>query len=122
MNIKLTGLPLLLASPLLLTSAAKHQTNRPNVLIILLDDAGYNDFGFMGSKDMKSTKIDELASQSTLLTNAHVTESVSGPSRAGLLTGRYQQRFGAECNFDDTSGLDLNEKTDRKSTRLNSSH
>lgn len=111
MNKKIIGLPLLLACPLLLTSAAKKQTNRPNVLIILLDDAGYNDFGFMGSKDMKSPKIDELASQSTLLTNAHVTASVSGPSRAGLLTGRYQQRYGAECNFDDNSGLALNEKT-----------
>jgi arylsulfatase A-like enzyme len=105
MNKKIISLPLLLASPVLLTSAAQKELNRPNVLIILLDDAGYNDFGFMGSKDLKSPNIDELASQSTLLTNAHVTASVSGPSRAGLLTGRYQQRFGAECNFDDTSGL-----------------
>lgn len=111
MNTRLNIATLLLASPLLLTSAAQKQLNRPNVLIILLDDAGYNDFGFMGSKDLKSPNIDALAAQSTLLTNAHVTASVSGPSRAGLLTGRYQQRFGAECNFDDTSGLALNEKT-----------
>ena len=111
MNKKSLSLPLLILSPIVLAFAAKTQTNSPNVLIILLDDAGYNDFGFMGSKDLKTPNIDSLASQSSLLTNAHVTASVSGPSRAGLLTGRYQQRFGAECNFDDTAGLALNEKT-----------
>ncbi len=112
MRLNKLSLPLLLATPLLISAAnSTENTTRPNILIILLDDAGYNDFGFMGSKDIKSPNIDELASQSTFFSNAHVTASVSGPSRAGLLTGRYQQRFGAECNFGDTLGLSLNEKT-----------
>lgn len=87
------------------------QEKRPNVLVILLDDAGYNDFGFMGSKDIQSPQIDNLCSKGVKLTNAYVSASVSGPSRAGILSGRYQQRFGYECNLGDTLGLALNEQT-----------
>lgn len=86
-------------------------TQKPNVLIILLDDAGYNDFGFMGSKNIKTPNIDKLASFAVKFSDAHVSASVSGPSRAGILSGRYQQRFGAECNFGDTLGLDLSQET-----------
>jgi arylsulfatase A-like enzyme len=71
---------------------------KPNILVILIDDAGYADFGFMGSKDLKTPNIDKLASKSMIFTDAHVSSSVCSPSRAGLLTGRYQQRFGYECN------------------------
>lgn len=78
-------------------SAAAQQDN-PNVLFIILDDAGYNDFGFMGSKDLLTPNIDALAKAGVVFTDAHVSASVSGPSRAGILTGRYQQRFGYECN------------------------
>lgn len=84
---------------------------RPNVMIILLDDAGYNDFGFMGSKDIQTPQIDKLCSQGVLLTNGYVSASVSGPSRAGILSGRYQQRFGYECNLGDTLGMALDEQT-----------
>lgn len=84
---------------------------KPNILIIILDDAGYNDFGFMGSKDIKSPNIDALANDGIIFTDAHVSASVSGPSRAGILTGRYQQRCGYECNLGDTLGLGLNEVT-----------
>ncbi|MDY3070289.1 MAG: sulfatase-like hydrolase/transferase [Parabacteroides sp.] len=84
---------------------------KPNILIILLDDAGYNDFGFMGSKDLKTPNIDALAIDGVRFTDAHVSASVSGPSRAGILTGRYQQRCGYECNLEDTLGLGLNEIT-----------
>lgn len=72
--------------------------NRPNILIILLDDAGYNDFGFMGSPDLETPRIDSLARTGIVCTDAHVSATVSGPSRAGILTGHYQQRFGYECN------------------------
>ncbi len=71
---------------------------KPNIIIILVDDAGYADFGFMGSKDLQTPNIDSLAAHSVKFTDAHVTASVCSPSRAGLLTGRYQQRFGYECN------------------------
>jgi arylsulfatase A-like enzyme len=71
---------------------------KPNIIVILIDDAGYADFGFMGSKDLSTPNIDGLASQGILFTDGHVSASVCSPSRAGLLTGKYQQRFGYECN------------------------
>ena len=110
MYVSLGGL--LAATTLASQGAEVHAAEgRPNVLIILLDDAGYNDFGFMGSKDIRSPHIDHLCAQGIQLTNAYVSASVSGPSRAGILSGRYQQRFGYECNLGDTLGLDLNVQT-----------
>ncbi|MDG2368326.1 MAG: sulfatase-like hydrolase/transferase, partial [Flavobacteriaceae bacterium] len=67
---------------------------------ILADDAGYSDFGFMGSDEIKTPNIDKLASDGVVFNNAYVSASVCSPSRAGLLTGMYQQRFGHECNLD----------------------
>lgn len=81
------------------TSFKKNVKNlKPNIIVILIDDAGYADFGFMGSKDLLTPNIDKLAAQSVRFSDAHVTASVCSPSRAGLLTGKYQQRFGYECN------------------------
>lgn len=74
------------------------EVKKPNVLIILADDAGYSDFGFMGTKDLKTPHIDQIAKNGVVFTDAHTTGSVCSPSRAGLLTGRYQQRFGHENN------------------------
>lgn len=71
---------------------------QPNVIVILLDDAGYVDFGFMGSEDLKTPRIDELASDGIVFTDAHVSATVCAPSRAGIITGRYQQEFGFEAN------------------------
>lgn len=81
-----------------LLSCGKKADERPNILVILVDDAGYADFGFMGCKDLETPNIDRLAAQGVIFSDAHVSSSVCGPSRAGLLTGRYQQRFGFECN------------------------
>lgn len=86
--------------------------NQPNILVILVDDAGYNDFGFMGSKDMMTPNIDQLASQGVVLADAHVAATVSSPSRACLITGRYGHRFGYECNPSDNDyGVSLDEQT-----------
>ena len=71
---------------------------KPNIIVILLDDAGYADFGFMGSEDLETPHIDELAKSGVMFTDAHVSATVCAPSRAGLLTGIYQQRFGFEAN------------------------
>lgn len=87
------------------------KAEKPNVLVIVLDDAGYNDFGFMGSKDLLTPNIDNLAKNGVVFRDAHVSATVSGPSRAGILTGRYQQRCGYECNLGDTLGLGLQEST-----------
>lgn len=71
---------------------------KPNVITIIIDDAGYADFGFMGSKDLETPNIDKLASSGVIFTDAHVTSTVCAPSRAGLITGKYQHRFGFEAN------------------------
>ncbi|PWJ37956.1 sulfatase-like hydrolase/transferase [Sediminitomix flava] len=95
---------------------------KPNIILIISDDAGYADFGFQGSKEFKTPNLDKLATQGIVFEQAYVTAAVCGPSRAGILTGRYQQRFGFEENNvpgimenynlpDDEMGLPLEEKT-----------
>ncbi|MBT3242158.1 MAG: sulfatase-like hydrolase/transferase [Bacteroidetes bacterium] len=71
----------------------------PNIIVILADDAGYADFGFMGSMDLETPNLDSLASDGIVFSDAHVSATVCAPSRAGLITGRYQQSFGFECNI-----------------------
>ena len=93
-----------------------------NIVLILADDAGYADYGFHGSQVMKTPYLDKLAEQGMIFRQAYVTAAVCGPSRAGLLTGKYQQRFGFEennvpgymnqsCLHDDDMGLPLDQKT-----------
>lgn len=91
--------------------APNHEDNeKPNIIVLLVDDAGYADFGFNGCLDLETPNIDKLANKGVVFTDAHVTATVCGPSRAGLLFGRYQQRFGFECNpLSDTCGVDLKE-------------
>jgi arylsulfatase A-like enzyme len=67
---------------------------RPNFVIIFSDDAGYADFGFTGSQSYPTPNLDKFAAENTIFERAYVTCPVSGPSRSGLLTGKYQQRFG----------------------------
>ncbi|MCG9792307.1 sulfatase-like hydrolase/transferase [Flavobacterium algicola] len=80
------------------TLAINKKATKPNIIIILIDDAGYADFGFMGCKDLETPNIDKLAKSGVVLTDAHVSATVCAPSRAGLITGKYQQRFGFEAN------------------------
>lgn len=87
------------------------QEQKPNIIVLLVDDAGYADFGFAGSQDLETPNIDALAADGVIFSDAHVSATVCGPSRAGLMTGRYQQRFGFECNPDENDGIDLQEKT-----------
>ena len=83
---------------IVLTGSASPTETLPNIVVFLVDDAGHADFGFMGSKDLETPNIDRLAAGGIVFTDAHVSASVCSPSRAGLLSGRYQQRFGFECN------------------------
>jgi arylsulfatase A-like enzyme len=71
---------------------------RANVLLIVADDLGYGDVGVHGGKDIPTPNIDALAAGGTRFTSGYVTCPVCSPTRAGLLTGRYQQRFGHEFN------------------------
>jgi arylsulfatase A-like enzyme len=92
-----------------LSSAA---SSRPNVLFIVGDDMGYADVGFHGSKDIPTPNLDALAASGVRFTNGYVSGPYCSPTRAGLLTGRYQTRFGHEFNAGaGDSGLPLTERT-----------
>ena len=92
------------------------QNAKPNVIIILTDDQGYNDVGFNGCIDIPTPNIDRIANNGVKFTNGYVSYAVCGPSRAGLITGRYQDRFGFGRNplfapKDSLQGLPRSEET-----------
>lgn len=97
-------------------SKRSKEFKKTNIIIIFSDDAGYADFGFQidAADDMKkiTPNINRIANEGAIFTNAYMTSSVCSPSRAGLLTGRYQQRYGHEQNIPVgyPSGLPLSEK------------
>lgn len=111
----ITTLVLLGCASLPLPLRAADQKARPNVLVIVADDLGYGDLGCYGGKEIPTTHIDALAQQGLKLTSGYVSGPYCSPTRAGLMTGRYQQRFGHEFNpgpiTDDKFGLSLKEKT-----------
>ena len=72
--------------------------DRPNIVLLFADDAGYGDFGFQGSHHFRTPHLDQLAKSGVRLNHFYVSGATCGPSRAGMLTGRYQQRFGFEEN------------------------
>ena len=73
-------------------------TNKPNIVVIVADDLGYADLSIQGSRDIQSPNIDSIGKNGVRFTNGYVSCPVCSPTRAGLLTGRYQQRFGHELN------------------------
>lgn len=96
MNKKTLGLTV--ASLLVMSAAVAKKPQKPNIIFILSDDAGYADFGFQGSKQFSTPNLDKLAKSGVVLKQLYTTDAVSGPSRAGLMSGQYQQRFGIEEN------------------------
>lgn len=88
----------LLGAAFLLTPGFARAEEQPNVIVILADDLGYADLGCQGSPDMRTPHIDSLAQNGIRFTAGYVTSPQCGPSRAALLTGRYQNRFGFESN------------------------
>ncbi|MFM8469061.1 MAG: sulfatase-like hydrolase/transferase [Limisphaerales bacterium] len=114
----LRGLTLaLLAACFGLNSPAAAATRPPNLVLILADDLGYAELGCQGAKDIRTPHLDSLARNGVRCTAGYVTASYCTPSRAGLLTGRNQTRFGHELNvvgrqnLEPTIGLPLAEKT-----------
>jgi arylsulfatase A-like enzyme len=89
------------------------QTQRPNILLIVSDDLGYADIGVYGSRDIPTPNIDRIARDGIRFTNAYVSGPYCSPTRAGLMTGRYPQRFGHEFNLEGSTdyGLPLSETT-----------
>ena len=92
------------------------KASRPNIIIVMTDDMGYADVGFNGSKDILTPELDQLAKAGTVFNSAYVAHPFCGPSRAGLLTGRYPHEFGSQFNLPANSeksvgeGIPLNEK------------
>ena len=87
-------------------------TTKPNILLIVADDLGYADLGFHGCKDIPTPHLDSLAASGVRFTSGYVSGPYCSPTRAGLLTGRYQTRFGFEfIPFKPPAGLPISEKT-----------
>ena len=101
-------------SSLGLGSFVAAQQRRPNIVVIVADDLGYADVGFQGAKDIPTPHLDALAKSGIRCTSGSVSHPFCSPTRAGMLTGRYQQRFGHENNplydpNDERLGLPLTE-------------
>lgn len=93
---------------------------KPNVIVILADDAAYSDFGFSAALNNRPTQVDTpnldaLAQQSVIASSYYTPVSICGPTRAGILTGQYPQRFGYEDNpanfINSTQGLPADKLT-----------
>src|SRR5437879_3011016 len=95
---------IILAGGVLLSLLAGNQCvagqtpRRTNIVVILADDLGYGDLSIHGSRDVSTPHIDSIVRQGVRCTSGYVSAPYCSPSRAGLLTGRYQQRFGHEFN------------------------
>jgi arylsulfatase A-like enzyme len=84
--------------PLVQSAQTKPAPRKPNIVFILGDDLGYCDVSMYGCREIPTPNIDSIATAGVKFTNGYVTAPVCSPSRAGLMTGRYQQRFGFEFN------------------------
>jgi arylsulfatase A-like enzyme len=102
----------LLAPVFMFACALASAAEKPNILLLLCDDTGWAEFGFQGAKDIPTPHIDSIARNGVRFTQGYVSGPYCSPSRAGLMTGRYQTRFGHEFNsVARKSGLPLTEKT-----------
>lgn len=112
----LATIAIVFSLPCFSRSVAEAQRRPPNIVVIVTDDMGYADIGVHGSKDIPTPNIDALAKGGIRFTDAYVSGPYCSPTRAGLLTGRYPQRFGHEFNLDlspahSDFGLPLSETT-----------
>ncbi len=102
------GLPLLILALLLASPAAcQAPGQRPNVLLIITDDLGYGDIGSYGAPDIRTPAIDRLAAQGTRFTDFYANAPLCTPTRAALISGRYQQRAGLEKALSNSSTKDV---------------
>lgn len=100
-----------------MTPSAMAAEGKPNIIVIVADDLGYAEIACGGKQEIPTPHIQSIAAGGVCFTNGYVTCPVCSPTRAGLLTGRYQQRFGHEFNpgpaqqAEDNFGLPLSEIT-----------
>lgn len=77
-------------------SCVPREFERPNIILIMADDLGFGDIGCFGNTDIKTPVLDKMAVEGLVFTDFHSNGAVCSPTRAALLTGRYQQRSGLE--------------------------
>jgi len=77
-------------------SDGKPGSTRPNIVLIVADDMGYGDCSCFGSETIRTPNIDAIARRGIRFTDFHSNGALCSPTRAALLTGRYQQRSGIE--------------------------
>jgi arylsulfatase A-like enzyme len=96
-NVTMKSIPILVL--LLVATSVSHAAEaKPNIVLILADDLGYADVGAYGCKDVPTPHIDSIAKHGVRFTDGYATNMVCSSSRAGLISGMYQQRFGFEHN------------------------
>lgn len=78
------------------SQARSFPQEKPNVVLIITDDLGWADIGVYGASDIDTPNIDGLASDGVRLTDFYANGVLCSPTRAGLISGRYQQRYGVE--------------------------
>src|SRR5262245_25502003 len=78
---------------------------KPNVVVFLSDDVGYGEYGFQGNKQIPTPSIVSIAAAGVRFTQGYVSGPYCSPTRAGLMTGRYQTRFGHEFNEGGPTGM-----------------
>lgn len=104
-----------------LTNCSAQKAEKPNIIIIMADDLGYGDLSCYGSEAIHTPNVDRLAREGMKFTDFHSNGSVCSPTRAALLTGKYQQRVGIDgvvtAKDHRDHGLDPNEKTFAESVK-----
>ncbi|MBP0902973.1 sulfatase [Mariniflexile gromovii] len=114
-NRKLNSFLVVLCLVINITSCAAQKQEKPNIIIIMADDLGYGDLSCYGSTLINTPHLDNMAAEGIKFTDFHSNGSVCSPTRAALLTGKYQQRVGIDgvvtAKHDRDKGLDTNEKT-----------
>jgi len=101
----------------LIPAAVHAEGRKPNVIVIVADDLGWGELGIQGNPQIPTPNIDSIGRNGVRFTSGYVSGTYCSPTRAGLMTGKYQQRFGHEFNSgpvqtaSTTFGLPLEEKT-----------
>jgi len=104
----------LILAILSMSASAQESADKPNIIVIMVDDMGYADAGFTGATDINTPNLDRLAASGVIFTRGYANHPFCAPSRAALLSGRYQHRFGFETNpaydpANPTQGIDPGE-------------
>jgi pectinesterase len=97
-----------------LVAQSSESATPPNIVFIFVDDQGYYDLGCYGASEVKTPRIDAMASEGTLFTDYYAAAPICSPSRAGLLTGCYPRRVGNEIwvhRADSNTGIHADELT-----------